>query len=62
MHMHIPHVRNGRVAAVVVVCAGFLFFRAEQGAVARTMRSAQHVSDSNVALKVGADRCGMGVG
>lgn len=38
-------------AAVVVLCAGFLFFRVEQNAVQRSLKNAAHVSDSNSKLK-----------
>lgn len=38
-------------AGVIVLCGGFLFYRVEQGAVKRSLRNADHVTDSNGALK-----------
>jgi len=37
--------------AIALACAGFLFYRVEQGAVQRSLLSTKHVSETNEALK-----------
>jgi chromosome segregation ATPase len=38
------------VASVMLLCAGIIFIRVEQGAVKRSVRNADHVKDQNMAL------------
>ena len=50
-HHSLPHTALSLAfAAVMLLCAGIIFIRVEQGAVKRSVRNADHVKDQNMAL------------